>query len=693
MSPKTPRRHREPKVRTAIAGPPRSSGLFKRPWVAPALLVLLTVLAYARSFSVPIHDADDYFYYFRDARLDQLTGESLWRILTQPFFANFHPVTTLTYAFDRAVWGTWVPGFHVTQLLFYLGGVLGIYLLFERILQWRAGAFAAAALYAAHAVHVESVAWLASRKDVVCLFFYAFAMVAYVRYAERPGAAWGAYALSVLLAGVAMLSKGYAVILPAVFLAHDFCFSGRISRRALLDKIPYAALAAAVTLLTVNAQDKDSALVQVSLSAGERAWRLLEVFARYVFHTVLPLRLSALYPYGLTPAVDSIAAIGLLLAIALPFAFFAVRRRNPAAAFGLALFVLPLATVMNSVFTLRIWMTDRYLLFPTIGSTLAIVALAAPLFRRRPDPAGETRLRPIRTTLAAAAVLAIGLYTALTVARIGVWTSGVRLWSDVLRRQLDLSGTGPLTVAEIERAPVRRLVDSSPVVSLMRAYESEGNREESARIAEFLNRGAGGDEASGEMLLARGDLEAGRWADAAGRLRPIAEGTSWSASQALVWLSVAEERLGNVDAARQTLERGMARYRETGQPPTDALLDVGIIEFGKGNFPKAVELFRTAHESSPEEAKAAFFLGRALEESGSLEESLALYGRIAREELRILPQSTFTLADVYLEMAVVEERLGRREEALGHFEEVLRRAPAHPKRDAVRAKIAALQSG
>jgi len=135
----------------------------------------------------------------------------------------------------------------------------------------------------------------------------------------------------------------------------------------------------------------------------------------------------------------------------------------------------------------------------------------------------------------------------------------------------------------------------------------------------------------------------------------------------------------------------MARYRETGQPPTDALLDVGIIEFGKGNFPKATELFRAARDASPEEAKAAFFLGRALEESGGLDEALTLYARIARGELRILPQSQFTLADVYLEMAVVEERLGRRDEALGHFEEVLRRAPDHPKREAVRARVAALR--
>ena len=77
-------------------------------------------------------------------------GESLEDPHPEPFFANFHPLTTLTYAFDRAVWGAWTPGFHITQLVFYVGGVIGLYFFFARVLNWRAAAFVAAALYAIH---------------------------------------------------------------------------------------------------------------------------------------------------------------------------------------------------------------------------------------------------------------------------------------------------------------------------------------------------------------------------------------------------------------------------------------------------------------------------------------------------------------------------------------------------------------
>src|SRR5882672_695623 len=351
-------------------------GLFRHSWFGPAALALLTALVYLRSFAVPLHDSDDYVYFFRDARVEHPSLENVWRILTEPFFANFHPLTTLTFALDRAVWGTWVPGFHLTQLAFYAGGVLGLYFLFSRVLGWRAGGFAAGAIFATHTIHVESVAWLASRKDVVCLLFYAWALYSYVRYAASQTVRWTTYALTFVLAAAAMLSKGYAVVLPAVFFAYDLCFSGRITRRQILDKVPFLAIAAATVLLTTHAQDRDSALIQSGPEVGTRVTLLAKIFALYVGRAILPVRLSAFYSVGGEPTDAPIVFIGALLAF--------------------ALVVLPLGTVMNFFFTLRIWMTDRYLFFPTIGSSLALVALAAPLVRQRGGERAQSRRRAMR---------------------------------------------------------------------------------------------------------------------------------------------------------------------------------------------------------------------------------------------------------------------------------------------------------
>ena len=677
-----------PKDSSKARPEPPEAGLFRRPWAAPLALLLLTVLIYARSLGTPIHDWDDNIYFFRDARVERPSAENLSRILTQPFFSNYHPVTTLTIAFDRAVWGTWVPGFHLTQLFFYAGGVLGIYFLFAALLRRRAEAFAAAAIYAAHAVHVESVAWLASRKDVVCLFFYVFALLAYVRYAGGAPHRWRAYALSILFAGLAMLSKGYAVILPALCFAYDLCFAPRVGRRQILDKIPFVALTAAMTLLTVYAQDKQSGLVDLSLTLGQRILRLGEVLALYVGHTLLPIRLSAIYTTGITPPKTALALLGLVLAAAMGVGFLAWRRKRPVAAFGIALFALPLATVMNVYYTLRIWMTDRYLLFPTIGSSLFLVAMAASLYQAkggRVDP----RRAGLRRGFAWAAGLVVALYAALTVARIGVWSSDLALWSDVVRRQLDLPGTGPVTAAAVASA-TGRLPDPGPLVALRRAYDARGDRDEAARLERLADSLSGGEDEHSLMRLARLDLVAGRYQDALSRLRPVAAGRTWFAPLATFRIGVAEEKLGHAEAARQAYDRALAMYRDLNQPATDAYFEVGTMEYLAGNYPRAAEWYRLASRESPREADSIFHLALALQMSGRVPEAMALYQRIASGELRFTPHSRMAMPDVYLQMGTGSETMGKKQDAIRYFGEVLRLAPDYPKRDAVRAKIAEL---
>ena len=665
-------------------------GLFRHSWVGPAGLVLLTALVYLRSFAVPIHDSDDYVYFFRDARVEHLSWGNVWRILTEPFFANFHPLTTLTFALDRAVWGTWVPGFHLTQLFFYVGGVLGLYFLFSRVLGWRAGAFAATAIFATHTIHVESVAWLASRKDIVCLLFYAWALYAYARYADAARFRWGPYALTFVLTAAAMLSKGYAVVLPATFLAYDLCFSDRLTRRRILDKLPFLALTATTILLTVHAQDRDSALIQSTLVGERRVALLAKILALYVGRALLPIHLSAFYTIAGQP-VGSIALVGLLAAVGLIAGFLYWRRRIPAAAFAIALFALPLGTVMNLFFTLRIWMADRYLLFPTIGSSLVLVALAAPLYGKLRGAGGKVGSRSLRNALAVAAALLICLYSYWTVARTDLWTSRVALWSDVVRKALNLGGSGPVTASELGLVTNLPTATTGPIVSLIRAYEAEGKEAEAGRISALLSRTGGRSTEESELALAQKDLDAGRPQEALRRLQPISNGRSWIAPMATLWIGVAESRMGNEEGSQQAFRHAIEQYRQTGQPATDALFGIGTMELNKGHYSKAAEWYRLAVRESPHEAKSAFFLGRALVQGGNPTEAMQIFKRIAAGELPILSGSQFTMPDVYVQLGVAAQKLGRNQEAIGYWEEALRRAPDHPERDAILAGIASLR--
>ena len=654
-------------------------------WILPATLVGLTLVVWARSFAVSLVGWDDTTYLFEDARLNRLSPSNIWGILTRPFFANYHPVTTLTYAFDRAVWGTWAPGFHMTQLAFYAGGVVMLYFLFKALAMSPRAAFAAAALYAVHTTHVESVAWLASRKDVVCLFFYAASILAYVCYAKSNACSWRVYATAVALAAAAMLSKGYAVVLPAVLFAYDLCFGERIGRRQIVDKLPFALLAASTIILTVLAQDKASALVEPNISLWHRIWALLQISACYVGRSLLPVGLSAIYVVNQAWLNLWAGLLGAALGVGAVAGFIVLRRRLPAGAFGIALFVLPLGSVMNVFFTLRTWMADRYLCLPTIGSVLALTAVGAWL-SGRPNIAPRFRRGAI-TALAGGGVL---LYAALTVARIGVWTNPVLLWSDTLRKQLDLSGSGPVTAQELAAAPVGTLPDPRAAIWLAQAYKLQGRSSEAEALAAWIRskqQGVEADDETREIHVARLEIEAGKYDDAISRLGPLAEGGTWLAPVALGWIGVAYERKGDLEASRMAHHEALKRYRQDGRPGTPAMLDLAGIAFRAHHFDEAAQWYRRARKEDPTDPRGTFFLGVSIEMMGQVEEAYRLYAQVLELEGRVRPDIPFSFADVHLQMGIAAEKLDRLKEAIGHFQEALQRVPDHPQREGVRAKI------
>ncbi|MHC4507165.1 MAG: hypothetical protein ACYTFI_28130, partial [Planctomycetota bacterium] len=547
---------------------------------------MLTLAIYARSIDDPLIYWDDNLYILDDARIQELSPANAWKILTESFAANYHPLTTFTFAVDRALWGGGLPdetwGFHLTQLGFYAGGVVLLYFVFRSILGSAPAAFAGAAIYATHTIHVESVAWLASRKDVVCLFFYAAAMLAYVKYArerardegdagprgfyvlslpfvatgillvascilllltstwegeqlliamaahalgwafiicslcsavcsffyvgwiiayekhtrKRGGNAgpWVSYAAALALAVLAMLSKGYAVVLPGVFIAYDLCFARRFRWRQVVDKLPLLALGAVLTFKMIVAQDKDA----TPLGEIDTYGRLLQqckIYAVYVGRTILPVRLSINYCYVVRIDWLSgwVAGLGALLGAGTVAAFFVLRRRLPAAAFGIAVLVMQLGTVMSVFITLRQWMTDRYLFFPTIGSTLALAAgglwLHGWLHRSKSVPEGVRRY-----AVPAAAVATVALYSGLTVARLGDWRSELAIWSDAARKQLGLARSGPLALWEIDG---KALSDFGSLQQVQAAYGRAGRKETAdafmAVIARYAEKTVGAD--------------------------------------------------------------------------------------------------------------------------------------------------------------------------------------------------------
>jgi tetratricopeptide (TPR) repeat protein len=673
-----------PAFARAIAS--RAEALARTRWFPPAALAALTLVVWARTFAVPVLGWDDDTYLYRDARLAEPSVANVGRILTEPYFANYHPVTTLTYAFDRAVYDRWAPGFHATQLAFYLVGVLLLYYLFRAILGSGGAAFAAAAIYSVHALHVEPVAWLAQRKDVVCLAFYAGAILAYVRYAKVAGGEgagrWRFYTASLALAALAMLSKGYAVILPGVFVAYDLCFAERFERRNIWDKLPFVALALAVTAFTLLSQGKDTALVDVRITPLQRYWVLLKIFASYVGRTLLPVRLSAKYIVGGEWLSWWVGAAGLVLAGGAAAGFWLLRRRLPPVAFGIALFVMPLGTVMNAFWTLRIWMTDRYLFFPTVGSALALAGCGVAIWRARASSPGH------RGAIAGVATGTVALYAALSVARIGVWTDPVLLWSDTLRKQMSTGGSGPLTAGELHRLVKRtgrklEIVDTQAYAALGDAYRRAGKVGKADALVGGLTKKADAGETDVDIQLARRAIAAGRHDEAIAILKPMVDGGTWLAPNALQMTGEALAARGDVEGAREAYTRALELYLESGRQGADAVFALANLDYKACRFADAAKGYSIVLEAEPESARARFFLAASLCETGSAKKGYVLYEQVLARAKRD-PAGAPSLADIHTMMGkAAQEKLGRPADAVRHFEEVLRLVPDHPERTAI----------
>ncbi len=335
---------------------------------------------------------DDPDYFTNNSHvLGGLTRANVVWAFTTGHASNWHPLTWISLMLDAELFGKGPAGPHFTNLLFHTANAVLVFLLLRRLTCLREDAPArqaaatwrsamVAALFALHPLHVESVAWVSERKDVLSAFFGLLSLLSYAWYAREskvPGSKFKiVYALALMFFALGLMGKPMLVTLPLIMLLLDFWplqrFDAPAFRHLLVEKIPFFVFSAASCIVTFIVQQKGGAVASlVKIAIPDRIENTLISYARYLGKTFWPATLAA--PYPLPPHWPMLLVLlAFVLFAGLGAAAIGFRKKYPFGFTGWFWFVIMLVPVIGLVQVGNAAMADRYTYLPLIGVFLVL---------------------------------------------------------------------------------------------------------------------------------------------------------------------------------------------------------------------------------------------------------------------------------------------------------------------------------
>jgi tetratricopeptide (TPR) repeat protein len=388
-------------------------------WIYLALFAAtFAVYFQARTFDFVNYDDPDYVTNNPHVR-DGITPDGLLWAFTSGDAANWFPVTRISHMLDCQLFGLESGLHHLTNILIHALATVFLFGFLHLATGARWPSAFVALIFALHPLHVESVAWVAERKDVLCAFFWFLALWAYVRYTRQPGVT--RYLLLLAAFCLGLMAKPMIVTLPFVLLLLDFWPLRRAS--ALREKLPLFALSAASAVTTVLVQRSSGAveaLVTVPLSL--RIENAAVTYILYIAKTFWPTPLAVFYPYPASlPAWQPVLA-GLAI-LSISGLVWVSLRKHPYLAVGWLWYLGTLLPVIGLVQVGSQSRADRYVYVPIVGLTLMVAWGASDVLRKWPG----TRL-----PLATLAVAGCAACVPLTWTQAGYWKNSESLYRHAL---------------------------------------------------------------------------------------------------------------------------------------------------------------------------------------------------------------------------------------------------------------------
>lgn len=646
-------------------------------------LAVFAVFGQTREFEFINYD-DDAVVYNNPAVTRGLDLHEIARVFTQESGRDsWFPITDISHMLDWQLYGPNAGGHHLTNVLLHAATAIILFLVLQEMTggPWRS-AFVAAA-FAVHPLRVESVAWIAERKDVLSGIFFMLAIWSWYRHLRRrpaagsftaavnpehwtPGYYW---ALAFFVLG--LLSKSMIVTLPVVLLILEYWPLRRLTLRSLatllLEKWPFFLICAGGCAVTVLTQ-RHVVMAAQHLTWPWRAANALMAYVDYIGHTIYPVGLALLYPHPPDHLPLPRLCLSVIIIIGLTVGTVLARKRRPWLLAGWLWYLIVFLPVIDIMQTGDQTRADRYSYLPQIGLFVMISWEIAELLR--PLPFRKIVLGCAAAALLAALSAASYLQTSYWKNSITIWKRTLSLWpgSYIAHCNLGIAladrGDAAGAVEHFDRALLINPDDAKSINNLGKVLTSEGKLDAAIQHfhqalhldpenASVLNNLSVALAAQGKVNEAVQDL------DSALRLKPEDADAYYN--------------LGNIYAARADYDDAAQNYEaalEINPDFAEALCNFGLILARQGKLPEAIEQYERAIRVKPHYLDALNDLGGALAAQGNISAAASYY----QQALDLKPDDANTLNN----LGVILARQNKLDDAIKCFTRAIQLNPNDP---------------
>jgi tetratricopeptide (TPR) repeat protein len=428
-----------------------------------ALMALLSFIVYLPALQNGFVSWDDGHYVYENSHLNVLNWEFFKWALTDVDIVYWHPLTWISHALDVAIWGLNPLGHHLTNIILHGGNTFIVVILVSRVLLtermsartgdistvsamgWQELLIATGvtgALFGLHPLHVESVAWVAERKDLLYSLFYLLGLLSYTEYVCNSSSSigkWGflhnrRYYLTLLYFFLALGSKPMAVTFPAIIMLLDWYPFRRdfaLKRLSLLlEKAPFFALGGVIAIITVIAQKNVGAMVVLSdISFGDRVLVAFQSTVIYFGKMLFPVGLLPLYPYPEKVSLlmpEYAGSILLVTGVTVACILIAKKQRIWITVWGY--FLVSVFPVLGLMQAGPQPLADRFVYLPSLGPFMLVGIGTALVWRK------SAASLAVRRSVAVLALILVALMSGVTVVQIGIWKSSMVMWNHVIEK-------------------------------------------------------------------------------------------------------------------------------------------------------------------------------------------------------------------------------------------------------------------